>query len=45
MLQRLAKVLKQLKTGIPSENLLNEIRQIIYLCIKKKKFLKKYATI
>ena len=55
-LQRLAIALTQVKAGNTSENLLNEIRQIIYslyrwleksyiLCIQKKKLLRKYTTI
>ena len=48
MLQRIPIALAQIKAGNTSENLLNEIRQIIYsyiLCIEKKKLLKKYITI
>ena len=56
MLQRLPIALAQVKAGNTSENLLNEIRQIIYslyrwleksyiLCIQKKKLLRKYTTI
>ena len=45
MLQRLPMVLAQIKAGNTSENLLNEIRQIINLCIEQKKLLKKYITI
>ena len=37
MLQRLPTALAQVKRGNASENLLNEIRQIIYSCIKQKK--------
>ena len=44
MLQRLAIALAQVKACNTSENLLNEIRQIIYFCIKQKKFLKKYIS-
>ena len=45
ILQRLAIALAQVKAGNTSENLLNEIRQIIYkLCIETKKLLKKYRT-
>ena len=44
MLQRLSIALAQVKAGNSSENVLNEIRQII-LCIEKKKLLKKYITI
>ena len=43
MLQRLPIALVQVKAGNTSENLLNEIRQIIYslyLCIKQKKLRK-----
>ena len=46
ILQRLPIALAQIKSGNTSENnLLNEIRQIIFFCIKKKKSLKKYLTI
>ena len=46
MLQRLPIALAQVKTGNNSENLLNEIRQIIYSIhyINQKKLLKKYTT-
>ena len=44
MLQRLQIALAQVKAGNTSENLLNEIRQII-LYIKQKKLLKTYTTI
>ena len=43
MLQRLPIALAQVKAGNNSENLLNEIRQIIP-CINQKKLLKKYTT-
>ena len=43
MLQRLPIALAQVKTGNNSENLLNEIRQIIH-CINQKILLKKYTT-
>ena len=36
MLQRLPIALVQVKEGNTSENLLNEIRQLIYFCIGKK---------
>ena len=39
MLQRLPIALARLKSGKISKNLLNEIRQIIHFCIKKKKLL------
>ena len=45
MLQRLPRALAQVKASNTSENLLNEVRQIIYIYIKKKKLLKKYITI
>ena len=45
MLQRLPIPLAQVKAGNNSENLLYEIRQIVYLCINQKKSLKKYITI
>ena len=42
--QRLPIALAQVKTGNSSENLLNEIRQIVYFfCISQKKSLKKYT--
>ena len=41
MLQRLPIALAQVKVG---NNLLNEIRQIIYSIINRKKLLKKYTT-
>ena len=44
MLQRLPIALAQLKEGNSSGNLLNEIRQFIYLSIKQNKILKKYIT-
>ena len=42
MLQRFPIVIAQLKEGSNSEILLNEIRQIVYHCIKQKKSQKKY---
>ena len=44
MLKRLPMALAQVKAGNNSERLLNEIRQIVYLCIDQKKLLKKYTT-
>ena len=44
MLQRLPIALAQVKAGNSSQNLLNEIRQIIIYCINQKKLLKKYTT-
>ena len=44
MLQRLPIALAKIKSGNNSESLLNEIRQIVYLCINQKKLLKKYIT-
>ena len=41
MLQRLTIALAQVKAGKPSENLLNEIRQIIYPLHWEKKITKK----
>ena len=35
----------EVKAGNTSENLLNEIRQIVCFCIEQKKLLKKYTTI
>ena len=43
MLQRLRIPLVQVKTGNNSENLLNEIRQMLILCINQKKLQKKYT--
>ena len=45
MLQRLPIALAQVLTGNTSENLLNEIRQIIYSLHQAKKSLKNYITI
>ena len=45
MLQRLPIALAQVKAANTFENLLNEIRQIIYSLYREKKFLKKYITI
>ena len=45
MLQRLPKALAQVTAGNTCENLVNEIKQIMYFCIKKKKLLKEYTTI
>ena len=42
MLQRLPIALAQVKAGNDSENLLNEIRQIIYSLYQSKKKKKKY---
>ena len=39
MLQRLPTALAQAKAGNNSENLLNEIRQIVILCINQKNLL------
>ena len=41
MLQRLPITLAQVKTGNTSENLLNEIRQIIYSLYREKEVTKK----
>ena len=43
MLKRLPIALAQVKAGNNSESLLNEIRQIVILCINQKKLLKKYT--
>ena len=40
MLQRLPIAFAQVKEGKALENLLNEIKQLIYFCIGKKKLLK-----
>ena len=45
MLQRLPKALAQVTAGSTCENLVNEIKQIMYFCIKKKKLLKEYTII
>ena len=45
MLQRLPTALAQVKAGNNSENLINEIRQIIYSLYQSKKLLKRYVTI
>ena len=45
MLEKLSIALAQVKAGNTSENLLNEIRQIIFLCSEKRKLLKGYTTI
>ena len=45
MLQRLTIALPQVKAGIKSENLLNEMFQIYMLCIGRNKSLKTYTTI
>ena len=44
MLQRLPLALAQVKAGNNSENLLNEIRQIIHSLYQSKELLKKYTT-
>ena len=41
--QRLPIALAQVKAGNNSENLLKEIRQIVYSCINQKNLLKKYT--
>ena len=38
MLQRLSKALTQLKAGNTSENLLNELRQIIFFVLRKRNY-------
>ena len=45
MLQRLPITLAQVKAGNTSENLLNEIRQIIHSLSRTKELAKKYITI
>ena len=45
MLQRLQIALAQVKASKTSENLLNDIIQIIYFLYQGKKLLKKYTTI
>ena len=44
MLQRLPITLVQVKAGIASENLLSEIRQIIYSLYREKEITKKYIA-
>ena len=44
MLQRLPLALAQVKAGINSESLLNEIRQISYSLNQSKEITKKYTT-
>ena len=41
MLQRLATAFTQVKAGNTSENLLNEIRQIVYFLCREKEITKK----
>ena len=43
MLQSLTVALAQVKAGNNSQSLLNEIKQIVTLCINQKKLLKKYT--
>ena len=45
MLQSLPIALTQVKTGYTSENLLNEIRKIIYSLYQTKEVAKKFITI
>ena len=45
MLPILPIALAHVKAGSTSENLLNEIRQIIYSFYRKKKLIKKYVTV
>ena len=45
MFQRLPIALAQVEAGNTSENLLNEIRQIMYLYYRAEKLLKKHTTI
>ena len=45
MIQRLPVALAQVKAGNTSENLLNEIRQIIYSLYQEKEVTKKCITI
>ena len=45
MLQRFPIALARLKAGNTSENLLNEIHQIIYSLYRAKEITKKYITI
>ena len=45
MLQRLPISLAKVKSGNKCENLLNQIRQIIYSLYREKEVTKKYTTI
>ena len=45
MLQRLPIALAQVKAGNTSENVLNEIRKMIYSLYRAKEISKKYITI
>ena len=45
MLQRLPTVLAQVKVGNTSENILNEICQVLYSLYWAKEIIKKYMTI
>ena len=45
MLQTLPIALTQVKTGNNSENLLNEMRQIVYSLYQSKEITKKYTII
>ena len=42
MIQRLPLLLSEISAGNSSDSLLNEIRQIVYLCINQKRLPKKY---
>ena len=44
MLKKLPIALAQIKTGNNSENLLNEIRQIVYFLYQSKEITKRYTT-
>ena len=44
MLQKLPRVLAQIKAGNYSESLWNEIRQIVYYLYQSKEITKKYIT-
>ena len=44
MLQRFPIALPQVKAGNTSENLLNEIRQVLYSLHRAQKLLNKYTT-
>ena len=45
MLQRLWTALTQVKAASTSDNVLNEIRQILYFCMEQKKLLKSYIKL
>ena len=44
MLQKLPIIFSQVKAGYTSENLLNEIRQIVYSLFRENEITEKYTT-